>query len=394
MTPAARHAAAAAILDTILHGTAEERALTRWARSARYAGSKDRAAVRDLVFDVLRRRRSALWAAGAPEETGRALVAGLLAVDTPAALELWDGHRHAPEPLTGAERAALRPDLAGAPEGVRLDLPEALLPAFRASLGDRLEAAALALRDRAPVDVRVNLAKATVASACAALAEDGIAARPVDGVPTALRLGDRARAIGTARAYREGLVELQDAASQAVALAAGAAPGMRVLDLCAGGGGKTLALAALMDGRGRITAYDAAPRRMRDLPARAARAGADIALAAAGAPPAGPFDLILVDAPCSGSGSWRRDPGAKWRTGPDTLAARATVQDRVLDTAAARLAPGGRIAYATCSLLVQENAERVAAALTRHPALAAGEQRLWLPGAPGDGFFLGRLTCA
>ncbi|MHA3978466.1 RsmB/NOP family class I SAM-dependent RNA methyltransferase [Halovulum sp. GXIMD14794] len=382
------------VIDAIIAGDPAERILTRWARENRYAGSKDRAAIRDLVYDVLRRRRSALWCSGGVVETGRALISGLLLQTNPQALELFTGETHAPFPLTADERRAFR-TLEDAHASVRGDYPDFLHDELVRSLGTALPDVAEVLKDRAPVDLRVNTLKATPEQARAALAADGVAAEPVPEVPGALRVTENPRRVAAGKAFRAGLVELQDAASQAVAALAGAQPGETVLDLCAGGGGKTLALAAAMAGQGRLSAFDANPRRMRDLPSRAQRAGVSIRLLdSPQVEDEGPYDLVMVDAPCSGSGAWRRDPAQKWNIAPRDLDRLASVQTEVLERARAVVRPGGRIAYATCSLLACENEDRVAAFLARSKGCHKGTERRWLPGAPGDGFYFCEITVA
>ena len=371
MTPGARAAAAIEVLDAWLAGAPAERALIRWARGARYAGSKDRAAVRDHVYDALRRLRSSALRGGGM--TGRGVALGLLGPGP------FDGAGHAPAPPTPEEAARLeRPPTPSRAEA--LDVPDWLLPALDADLGAAADRVLEALRHRAPAFLRVNLARTGREDAMSALAAEGIAAEPHDLAPSALRVTQGARRVARSRAYASGLVELQDAASQAVA---DAVPiGGRVLDLCAGGGGKSLALAA----RGAaVSAHDVEPRRMADLPARAARAGAHVILLDH-PETAGPHDTVLVDAPCSGSGSWRRDPEGKWRLTPERLAALRATQDAVLDRAAALTAPGGAIAYATCSLLRSENEDRVAAFLTRHRGWTTESCRRITPETGGDGF--------
>jgi 16S rRNA (cytosine967-C5)-methyltransferase len=385
MTPGARAGAAIAILDRIAAGEPAERALTNWARGSRFAGSGDRAAVRDLVFDALRRWRSSAALGGGT--TGRARLIGLLRGQGRDPAELFTGAGHAPAPLAPAEAAA-PPPLA---ELDALDCPDWLLAPLRASLGADFAPVLRLMRDRAPVFLRANAAKATRDEAAAALAAEGVATRPHPLAPWALEVTAGARRLAATASFRDGLVELQDAASQAVVAAlgaeAGAGAGLRVLDFCAGGGGKALALAAL---GAEVTAHDADPARMRDLPGRAARAGARIALA----PPFDPagWPLVLADAPCSGSGAWRRQPEAKWRLTPAGLAEILALQDAVLDAAAARVAPGGRLAYATCSLLDTENAGRIAAFLARRPAWRQVSARRWTPLQGGDGFFLAILA--
>jgi 16S rRNA (cytosine967-C5)-methyltransferase len=361
VTPAARLQAAIDVLSAIEAGAPNaERALADWGRANRYAGSKDRAAVADRVYDALRRRRSHAWIAGG--EGPRAAILGGAAAAGEDVEALFAGLRHGPAPLTDAERAALaapRP----APDPIRLDYPDWLDRPLRDSLGAAFEPAMAALRERAPVDLRVNTLKATVAEARAALAAEGIETAAVSLAPVALRAAPGAP-VARSRAYAEGVVELQDAASQAAAALAEARPGETVLDFCAGGGGKTLALAAAMANRGRLIAHDADPRRMRDLSARAARAGASVeTVETAGLSRLeGACDLVFVDAPCSGSGSWRRDPLGKWRLTPGRLDALAALQVRILREAARCVKPEGRLAYATCSTLTVETDAPIAAA--------------------------------
>ncbi|MEZ5714880.1 MAG: RsmB/NOP family class I SAM-dependent RNA methyltransferase [Paracoccaceae bacterium] len=308
MTPGARVQAAIDCLDRIAGGEAAEKVLTLWARGARYAGSKDRAAVRDHVYDVLRRRRACAALGGG--EDGRALMLGLIRAQGGAPGAVFTGEGHAPEALSPEEAAAggAAPDL---PE-----VPDWLLPRFEALYGDAMGEALAPLARRAGVFLRVNLQKTDPAGAIAALARDGIAAEPGPLARGALRVTEGERRIATSEAYRAGLVELQDAASQAAMETLPLREDMTVLDYCAGGGGKTLALAGRVSAR--FFAHDANPARMRDLPPRAERAGLGVRLlSTAQLPGQGPYDLVLCDAPCSGSGTWARDPDAKARFTPN-----------------------------------------------------------------------------
>lgn len=382
MTPAARVQTAIEILDRIALGVPAEKALTTWGRRARFAGSGDRAAVRDHVFDVLRRWRSTAALGGG--ESGRARMLGLLRMQEAAPEALFSGDRHAPAPLTEAEQAA-----GEVPGGAAaLDLPDWLAERFRASLGAQAGAVAEALRHRADVFLRVNLLRGDPTAALAALSGEGITAEPHDLSPTALRVTEGARRIARSQAYLSGLVELQDAASQAVVDALPLTPGARVLDFCAGGGGKTLALAARLGGSP-VEAHDADPARMKDLPGRADRAGAAVRLREA---PAGFYDLVLCDVPCSGSGAWRRAPEGKWRLTPDALQAVCREQAGILETCAGLVAPGGHLAYATCSVLQEENAARISAFTADHPAWKTTTERQFLPQDGGDGFYVAVLT--
>lgn len=384
MTPAARVQAAIEVLDAILSGTPAEQALTRWSRASRFAGSKDRAAVRDHVFDALRRRRSFAALGGA--ETGRGLMIGAERARG-GDFATFAGVPYGPSPL--GEDEAVVPDLTAQPDAVKHDLPDWLWPLFEQGLGEQAGPVALALTDRAEVFLRVNLRKTDVAGAIAALHKDGITAEPHPLSPTALRVTENARRVAQSAAYTQGLVELQDAASQAVCDAVSWPEGGSVLDYCAGGGGKTLALAGRQDGA--FTAHDANARRMKDLPARAERAGVRVEVLSS-VPEGRRFDLVLCDVPCSGSGSWRRAPEGKWLLTPEKLEQVCAIQAQILDTAKDLVSEGGELAYATCSVLPQENAAQVQAFLARTPGWALVSERQFLPSDGGDGFYIARLN--
>lgn len=381
MTPAARISAAIDCLDLILEGAPAERILTTWGRQNRFAGSGDRAAIRDLVYDALRRKRTYGWLGGG--ETGRGLMIGAVRAGGGALDAVFSGARFAPLPLSEAEATTPRP-LAEAPAALKVDCPDWLWPMMEESLGRDAGAVLTALQSRAPVTLRVNLAKGDLAGARAALARDEIdtVAHPLS--PTALDVARNPRRVAQSAAYKEGLVELQDAASQAVVdRLLDVARGKSVLDYCAGGGGKALALAA--GGAAPVVAHDAEAGRMADIPVRAKRAGTPIAVVTRAE---GSFDLVFCDAPCSGTGAWRRQPDAKWRLTPERLRELTELQDRILDEALGHLGEGGFLAYATCSLLKVENEDRVAAFLSRHPGWEVVESERFTPLDGGDGFFL------
>lgn len=382
MTPAARLAAAIDLLDAILAGEPAERALTNWGRASRFAGSGDRAAVRDHVFDALRCRGS--YAALGGALSGRGLMLGLTRAQGLDAGALFSGEGHAPAALTEAEAELLAAPLPPEADLAALDWPGWLVPQIQSALGaDFSEVSALS-RARAPVFLRVNLARGSRAGAQAELVAEGIETAPHPLSDTALEVRAGARRIAQSAAYREGRVELQDAASQAVLGLVDLAPGARVLDYCAGGGGKALALAARAP-KARITAHDIDAGRMRDIAPRAARAGARIALAQPGRVE-GLFDLVMVDAPCSGSGTWRRSPEAKWRLTPERLAALEGLQAEILMQASAHVAPGGRLLYMTCSLLEAENGVQIARFIAPGGWALEAERRL-TPRDGADGFF-------
>lgn len=384
MTPAARYAAAIEILDKTLAGDAAEKALTNWARSNRFAGSGDRHALRDIVFEALRCKRSFASLGGA--ETGRGLVLGALRAAGCDPETVFGGAGYAPAALTPDEAAsgAEPTDLAA------LDCPDWLEPELRRSLGVDFASVLNILQSRAPVFLRVNLRRTTREAAMAALLKEGITTRLNDLAKTALEVIENPRKVQTSKCYQSGLVELQDAASQASVELLPLNGKMRILDYCAGGGGKSLAMAGLCDAR--FFAHDIAPARMKDLPIRSKRAGVRIErLPASALGQSGKFDLVFADAPCSGSGSWRRAPEAKWALSSDRLGALCMVQADVMDQASALVDSSGVFVYATCSLLTVENEDQVKAFLQRKSGWSLIAQKKLTPLDGGDGFFVAIL---
>ena len=390
MTPAARVQAAIEVLDEIVaaarsNGAPADRIIADWFRARRFAGSGDRRAVRELAYAAIR-------ACGEIPESGRAAMLRLAGND-PALAALFDGSRHAPPPIADGELAASG--------GVA---PRWLEEALAASAISGDEAAALL--DRAPLDIRINALKAgalDLPEAGEAIAAPGGRRFP-SGTP-----------VEQWDAYQAGAIEVQDGGSQLTCVALAARPGEAVVDLCAGAGGKSLALAAAMDDRGSILACDVDRDRLSRLPPRAARAGASIIEtrlmdtnreADALADWQGRADAVLVDAPCSGTGTWRRNPEARWRLTPKALERLTALQARLMDVGAALVRPGGRLVYVTCSLLDAEGADQAGAFLARHPGwqaarpvLPAGRERgagLRLsPAHDGtDGFFVAVFTRA
>jgi 16S rRNA (cytosine967-C5)-methyltransferase len=383
MTPAARVAAGAEILDLILEGEPAEKALTRWARGSRFAGSKDRAAVRDHVFQALRCMRSFAALGGADPMTGRSLMIGALRAENSDLGAFFTGEGHASAPLDETELAGGRTPEAGAEA---CDIPDWLWPAFEAALGDEAVHEASLMRERADVFLRVNTLLATAGEAQAALAEEGVLSEPHALSPTALRVTEGARRVRLTQAFEDGLIELQDAASQAVVDWLPLEGVTRVLDYCAGGGGKSLAMAGRV--KAQIVASDIAPDRMKDLPARSTRAGASIAVRSLEELAKDPsFDLVLCDAPCSGSGAWRRAPEGKWRLTAERLEELQGVQLEVLKAAKDLVSAGGTLAYVTCSLLRAENEDLAARFMSECPDWSCTATRRWQPSLGGDGFF-------
>jgi 16S rRNA (cytosine967-C5)-methyltransferase len=380
MTPAARLSAAIEVLTDIeMRRRPAGDALKDWGLAHRFAGSGDRAAIGGLVYDALRRRASSAWLMG--EATPRAVVIGMLrrerGFQREAIERLFDGSRFAPPPLTEAEGKALdAASLDGAPPYVAGDYPEWLDPQFAAVFGEARVEEGAALASRAPVDLRVNTLKGSRDDALAELSD--LQPEPTRWSPVGLRikLGAEAKAppLHAETAFIKGLIEIQDEGSQLAALLAAAKPGEQVVDLCAGGGGKTLALAAAMENHGQIYATDTDKRRLAPIHARLERAGArnvqvrpPKAAGDALADVAGRADLVLIDAPCTGTGSWRRNPDAKWRIRPGALEQRRKEQAAILDRAVGLLKPAGRIVYITCSVLDDENDAQIRAFLNRQP---------------------------
>jgi 16S rRNA (cytosine967-C5)-methyltransferase len=383
MRPAGRLSAAIEVLDDILarHRPVAD-ALSDWGKSHRFAGSSDRAAIGALVYDALRHRASTGWRMGA--DTPRALAIGIavrawkLEADEVAAL--CNGVEHAPATLSEAERTGLARSLDAAPDHIRADVPEWLWPAFASRFGTSAVAEGEALATRAPADIRVNTLKANRERTRKALAPFGATATPFS--PVGLRVppadgAGRTPNLQPEAAFQAGWIEFQDEASQLAALVASAAHPQagQVLDYCAGGGGKSLALAAAKGNKGQIYAHDADRHRLGPIHQRLQRAGVrnvQVRPPRAGALDdlEGRMDLVLIDAPCTGTGVWRRRPEAKWRLTPEALAKRKQEQRAILADALRFVKPGGRLAYVTCSLIEEENEGQVNALLAVEPGFA------------------------
>ena len=390
MTPAARVQAAIELLDAIIgaarnEGAAADTLIARYFAERRYAGSKDRRAVRDLVYQAVRRF-------GETPASGRAAMVAL--ADEEAVLAAnFDGSPHGPAPIDPSE-----------PRASASRAPVWLVERLTQSGLDTTEIASLV--DRAPLDLRVN----TLRSASVAIIDEFEEVRPIAGLPDALRL-PTGSAVERSQAWREGLIEIQDAGSQIVTGAARAKPDMAVIDLCAGAGGKALTLAAAMRNQGAVLATDIDRARLSRLGPRAARAGASIIDTRLLDPKRESealqdwhdrADVVLIDAPCSGTGTWRRNPEARWRLTPAQIDRLVATQRRLLDLGAGMVRPGGALIYIVCSLLDQEGRDQVDAFLSRSPGWIAeraveqgrdrGAGRRLTPAHDStDGFFVARL---
>jgi 16S rRNA (cytosine967-C5)-methyltransferase len=381
MTPAARLATAIEVFASIEN---ERRpaadALKSWGLTHRYAGSGDRAAIAGLVYDALRRRASSAFIMGA--DSPRAILLGMLkrerGLDAAAISRLADGSKYAPEKLSDDEHKRLEThELESAPPYVAGDYPQWLDPHFERAFGDARAEEGAALASRAPVDLRVNVLKAEMGAVATALSD--LNPEPTRWSPWGLRVSlaadAKSPAIHAEPAFLKGMVEVQDEASQLAAMFSGAKPGEQVVDLCAGAGGKTLALAAMMQNKGQIFATDDDKRRLAPIHDRLKRSGARNVQVRSPKSVGGEIDdlsgridLVVIDAPCTGTGAWRRNPDAKWRMRPGALEQRQKEQAEVLDRAVTLLKPDGRIAYITCSVLEEENGDQVRAFLGQHPS--------------------------
>jgi 16S rRNA (cytosine967-C5)-methyltransferase len=422
MRPGARQQAAIEILSSL---ESQRRpaadAVKDWMLSHRFAGSKDRAEIGDLVFGALRWKQSSAWRM--KDDAPRAWVWGALRWGFGWSAEAIEQSTyddpHAPPPPTEAERKALaNATLEGAPAHVAGDYPEWLKESFARAFGDEAAEEGAALAAPAPLDLRANTLKATREKVIGALAESPKLQEPPSPTPYApegVRIPwkqGRTFPWATEQSFLKGWFEVQDEGSQLAALLSEAAPGMQVADVCAGGGGKTLALAALMQGKGQIYAYDVDGRRLAPLKERADRAGAHniqirtpMRTRDALEDLRGRMDLVFVDAPCTGSGTWRRNPDAKWRLRPNALAKRLEEQRQSLAMAAPLVKAGGRLVYVTCSVLPEENEDQIAAFLGSYhdfaavglkvnfPALGRSQGLQMTPRVTGcDGFFVAALV--
>ncbi|WP_295805708.1 RsmB/NOP family class I SAM-dependent RNA methyltransferase [uncultured Nitratireductor sp.] len=371
-------------------------ALRDWGLSHRFAGSKDRAAIGNIVYDALRRRRSATWIF--QEESPRALAFGALMIEggyTSQVLnEALAEDNFAPPPLSDDEAACLQAHpLDAAPDGVRAECPPWCEPLLKRAWGDGWVGEAAALANRPPLDMRTNTLKATRDKVARALARAG--ARPCELAPQGLRIAaiegqGRHPNVQAEPAFQKGWFEVQDEGSQIVATLAEAVPGMQVLDFCAGAGGKSLAMSAMMENTGQIRAFDADKQRLAPIFDRLKRAGCRNVQAVADenalAPDEARFDLVVVDAPCTGAGTWRRRPDAKWRLGEKQLEQRQAEQSDILAKAARFVRPGGRLAYITCSVFAEENDDQVRAFIEANPEFRpVDHDALWERHFPGRG---------
>jgi len=382
MTPAARVNAAIGLIDRIQSGELADRAMTSWGRSNRYAGSKDRASIADIVYEVLRKKQSFAVLGGG--QTGRALLLGFVRASKQDPETIFGADQYAPPKLLADERFA--EDLVECVHEEVRDFPDWAWPELVQSHGDKAGEIAESLRSRAPIYLRVNLAKLSRDKAISSLAREGIIGQTSPLSLSAIEVLEGERKIRNSTLFHAGEVELQDASSQAVADLVPLQTGQRLLDFCAGAGGKVLAVAGRV--LGDFYAHDVNARRMVDLQPRATRAGVSIKqVTLENLSRISQFDTVLVDAPCSGSGSWRRDPQGKWLLTEEKLDRVIQLQNEILNQVSSMVKPNGHLVYATCSLFCRENALQIERFLGQHAEFSLLSERQFTPLEGGDGFF-------
>ncbi len=403
MTPGARLAAAGEILTEVVGSkAAADRTIAAWGKAHRFAGSKDRAAIGERVYGVLRRLNECSHAMGS--DAARALVLGSLKVIDGLGVEQIDAlcadGTHAMGALSGSEHEALAATRAPGASWISLNYPQWLHDELAGAFGDELTAEVEALNGRAPLDLRVNTLKARRADVVGELAAMSLSAVPCKRAATGIRLaaGTDAKIMQMA-CYLEGRVEVQDESSQLAIELAGARAGQIVVDLAAGGGGKALGLVASMGNKGRLLVCDIGSERLERMKPRAERSGASI-IEYSGNPYApdlkerlaGGADLVFVDAPCSSTGTWRRNPEAKWTLTPERLSGYRAAQVELLERAVLLCSPRGRVIYAVCSVLACEGRQQIEAICARVSGWRLARSLFLTPAQDGtDGFFAAEL---
>lgn len=401
MTPGAQIAAAIELLETVQEKWEDGQSvpvdamLGDYFRKRRYIGAKDKGFISRRVYLVLRQGASLQWFAeqGNMPASPRSLALTALVREEKHPLNtirMWfSGEDYSPRKLYAEELAYIEKlaemDDSTMPEWMRLNVPQWCIDRFKTLFGDDTDAELNALNTEAPLDLRVNTLKSTREEVRQSLWSDGFDAKPTPYSPWGLRL-DKRGALFNTKAFKNGWVEVQDEGSQLVALLANPKPGEKVIDFCAGAGGKTLALAAMMQNKGRILAWDTSETRLEQSAKRLRRAGVDNVQRHALTSETDSFikrhkdsaDVVVIDAPCSGSGTWRRNPDLKWRFGERDLAEITAIQERILDSARRLVKKGGKLLYITCSLFEEENESQVKQFLTKYPEFTlASPSEIW-----------------
>ena len=383
MKPAAHIAAAIEILDLILAGANVETSLTKWGRSNRFAGSGDRNAIRDIVYDALRQKNS--LTKRSKKISGRSWIIALLQKNEVNLDKYFGVSRYSPPKLKKWELDLLPIEN----DSDIHDIPDWLWPKWKATLGRKAKDVANSLKERANIFLRVNITKCARKDAIQVLQKDGITSKLHPTVSTALIVDEKTRNIKNSEAYNLGLVELQDASSQASVLQLSTSQIGPILDYCSGGGGKALALNAYL--KKPIFAYDANFFRMKDLPKRASRSGADIRIIKSNDLKNCYYGLVFCDVPCSGSGTWRRDPEGKWSITLQNFQKLLSLQKNILTNAAQLVKANGRLVYATCSVINDENKIQIQKFLANSNEWVFEKEKLFMPNELGDGFYFASL---
>ena len=398
MTQGARFAAAICILDLFLKGEPLNKALLGWFRNNRFAGSKDRRAITELVYNCIRFKRSSLWPfiCAGMSACGRNLLLGLLTQNNLSRLIFFDGSKFAPQTLSSKEQAVIksfREVISKAPSPVRLDHPDFLEELLRCSLGFSYEAALECLNTRAKLFLRVNSIKCNIYDAIDLLENEQVRSIRCRNASNALLILDRVRNIESLGVLKRGKVEIQDISSQAVVDFIDPGIGINILDYCAGAGGKTLAIASLVKGKGRFFVHDKKIARMKTFTTRSKRAGFKaFMISTADLEKLGEdFDLVVSDVPCSGTGAWRRNPQGKWWLTENMLEHLVSEQRKILNSSSQLVKKGGYLAFVTCSILNIENDQQVAWFLSHHSDFILAKEKFISPLIGGDGFYVALL---
>jgi len=388
MTPNARIASAILIIDSIIAGDPAEKVLTNWARKSRFAGSSDRSAVRDIVYDCLRSLNSFGTLGG--NKTGRGVIIGYLLFSNKEPNLFFNGIGYGPSELTPSELSHIDLTQNESSPLEALDFPDCLLDELKDSLGESFYSVNNTLKQRAPFYIRVNLSKATLDEVQLILRDEGIETDLDDACVTALKVLSNPRKVKQSDAYKTGLLDIQDLNSQISCRTIPLENGWKLLDFCAGGGGKSLALSDRFSGT--IDAYDKDFLRMKDIPVRSDRAGVTINLLSNDdIRTVSSYDLVICDVPCTGSGAWRRNPDAKWTLTTDNYEALKKTQQEILDDASKLVSGNGVLVYMTCSFLKAENSDQVEAFLLRNSDWEVVFQESFPLSNSGDGFFVTHL---
>lgn len=388
MKPAAQIQAAIELLELIEDTQfPADRLMAQYFRDHRYIGSKDKAAISEWLYIALRRKATLVWLAEQLELAPGPRATLMVAVahsENVVVNEMFNGEQYAPSKLSHSEKTALATldsiKLEDAPDWVRLNIPEWLAPKLLRSIGDDFESEMMALQDRAATDIRVNTLKVTRAELVKELESQGFEPTPTPVSSKGLRFSKRV-SLFNQNSFKKGWFEVQDEGSQLLAAVCDVKPGMKVVDFCAGAGGKTLALAAMMENKGVLHACDVHSKRLDNLGKRTKRAGVHNVQSHLLSSErdkwvkrnVGKMDIVLIDAPCTGTGTWRRSPDAKWNLQEEDLQNLVTLQNEILESASRLLKPGGKLYYATCSMLEDENEQQIELFLSENKNFSAGK---------------------